>query len=412
MSDIRIRAFVCALILACVAACASSPSNGGARHATVPGGDAEVARQPESQCTKHTRHAADLVELNVDSTLPMLGNQDDDDLFSGDLQLGIGAERLEYEATYSLERGDILSMEEPDAANPSAPSRFGGQHLGQNVRLELPALTGAPLSLDVSSEFSDSWMVSGYSRSRHERAKVNWSPGPASVDVQWSGASVPFDPTAALACNLLSTVRLPTHESDGHSEGIVLSGGDCTVSSGDTPFAGSKTQAWGLGYEWSRPGRNSEAMLKVIDPVRPASDEYEAFEPGYELGLTHRRDFGPLSATAAVLLREASLREHAAPAGADGASWATNTALTWKLPNASLSASWAKGMDPLWFTPDVGERRDSFGLALNLSQWMAKFLPEVSSPMLAMNWNWSREYLPAEETTGNSSMRLDVAMRF
>lgn len=403
------RAFVCAPLIACLAACAASPSNGGATRAAVQGDDAADARQPE--CTEQARDAAELVELNVKSALPLLRDLGDDDMFASDVSVDIGASRLRYEASYSLEHGDVLSILQSDAANPSPPKHLGGQHFGQNVRLALPELAGSPLSLGFTSEFDSTWMVAGYSESKRRRATLNWSPGSATVDVHWNGTGVPLDATAALTCNLRSTVRVPTHESGGRSEGLVLSGGDCTVAGGDSPFTGLRTETWGLGYEWHRPGRKSEAVLRVIEPVREQPDEYGYFEPGYELSLSHRRDLGLLSAKAVVLLRQASIWEDRAPVGADGASWATSTALTLNLPHAALSANWAKGVDRLWFTPDVGHRHDIFGLALNLSQWIASYLPD-SSPKLAMNWNWSREYLPGEDVDGNSSISLDVAMIF
>jgi hypothetical protein len=85
--------------------------------------------------------------------------------------------------------------------------------------------------------------------------------------------------------------------------------------------------------------------------------------------------------------------------------------LSWQLPEASLSANWAKGIDRLWFTPDSGQGSDRFGLALNLSRWVESLMP-ASSPQLAMNWNWSEVRLLDADVTQNHSLKLDFVLMF
>ncbi|MEX2124065.1 MAG: hypothetical protein WD795_09250 [Woeseia sp.] len=356
------------------------------------------------------------IQLKTDSTLPLL-KRNGDALLASNFRLGIDDDLLRYQATYSLEPGDIVATGQPHNASPASPTRFARQNFGQNVKLGLAQLGGGPLSLGLATEFSNSWMVSGFTQAQRERADLNWSPGPATVSVQWAGTAPASDATVALACDLQSTVRLRTHEGTNHSEGVTLTSRDCVVAAGDTPYAGIEAQSWGVGYVWTRPTRQSEALVSVIDPVWTQGIEYQDLEPGYELGLSHRRDFGSLSARTLVSLRQAPAWDSAAIdavghyVSATNLNWATNASLTWNLPKASLSANWETGVDRMWFTPDIGQRLDRFGLALNLSRWIENLMP-FSSPNFAMNWKWSQMQLPVDQHTGNNALSLDVALMF
>jgi hypothetical protein len=356
-----------------------------------------------------------LVRLDVSSTLGLSRNTRDDELLASDFSVGIDENLLRYEANYSLDRGDILEFGEPGTANAGTPKRFLAQQLGQNVSLRLPGLAGSPLTLGVTSEIRNDWLVSGYTQSLEQRAGLNWSPGTADVDVKWSANGMSYGPSAALTCNIMSSVRLPTHERENYSEGVRLSGAECVVAADGTAYAGLATQTWGVGYAWNRPRRKSEAFVSVIEPVRTQADGFRAIEPGYKLDLSHRRDFGPISTRTVVSLRQPPSWDAVAVDGGvyDAAepAWSTHASLTWNLPRASVSANWANGVDRLWFTPDVGTRADRFGLALNLSSWMEGLLPNAS-PRFAMNWNWSQVRLPDDQAAGVNALQLDLALMF
>jgi hypothetical protein len=408
----------CMLAALWLAACASSPPTDGEPDITAafpaPAGDVPPAGQPGSQVS------ANLVQLDVDSALSLLRqNADDRDAWlASNVSVGVEDDLLRYRASYSIESGDILPAGDRAAASAATPTNFGGQRLGQNLSLQLPTFAGAPLSLGITTESSNRWMVSGFAQSQREQANLEWSPGFATVNVQWAGAGESADPSVALNCDVQSTIRLPLHRRVDHSQAVRLSGRDCTVAADGTPYAGTEAQTWGLGYLWSRPQRESEAVLSVIDPVWAQGIANQELEPSYQLALSQSRDFGALRAKALVSVRQAAILEAAdalEPAGnfssVTDTYWAANASLTWHLTDASLSASWAKGVDRLWFTPEIGERSDRFGLALDLSRWIEGLMPDVS-PELAMNWNWSEDSLLGEKINGNNSLQLNMALMF
>lgn len=412
MSGFRPHTIFCMLIALLLSACASSPPESIAVNAVSSPDKLRQNKKPASERNE-------LVSIRLDGAAPVLNRNgaDKDGAVASNFSVGIDR-LLQYQARWSIEPGDVLSLDHQGSAGQQTPTRFGGQHIGQNVMLQLPELAGAPLSLAVSSEVENNWLLGGSTQLQRERANISWSPDLASVNVQWTGTAALLDDHVALVCDLQSSVRLPTHEGSGHSEALRLSGSSCFVPYDGTAYSGTEAQTWGLSYVWGGLKRQSEAALSVIDPNWTADFDYQDIRPAYALGLSHRRDFGSLSAKGLVSLRQGSvingasaleLAEHYP--GRGETNWATNASLTWQWPDASLSANWAKGIDRLWFTPDVGQRSDRFGLALNLSQWVEFLMPE-SSPQFAMNWNWSEVRLPNAEVTESHALRLDIALMF
>ncbi len=415
VSVARPRTAFCAPVFLLLAACASSPADSSKKA----DGHVTAANAESGQAAAPGKDAPERIQLDLSGRTPLLMSRGDRGaLLASNLKLSVDDDLLQYRATYELEPGDILSVGTPDYAPASAPTRFAGQRLGQGVRLQLPEVAGAPLSLDLTTEIRNSWMIAGDTASQREHASLRWSPGRATVNVQWAGAAKAFDSSVALLCDVESTVRLPTHQSASRSQAVQVFGRACVVAADDTPYAGAEAQTWGLGYVWSRAQQESEAVLSVIEPAWVRSAGIRDVEPSYQLGLSHRRDFGWLSAKALVSVRQSSLLENMA--SADGTAgqidttstdWAANASLTWKLPDASVSANWEQGVDRLWFTPETSQASDRFGLALNLSRWMESFAPDAS-PQFAMKWNWSRVRLPGDEVIRDNALRLDVALLF
>lgn len=394
MTALHLRAAAIAFVILTLSACASAPpSTGGAYR------PADAARL-----------------ISVDFDGESAGQAGNNSLVTGDLGVDLGADRLRYKATYSLVRGDILStLVADDASGPPTPSTFGGQQIGSELELRLPDFAGAPLSIDYSSHFSDTWQTSGYSQAQSRYAHLSWSPGPVTVNVRWTGSNLPFGGDTALNCDLRTSIEVPTYNGSGHSESLGIQGARCRIAADGTPYADATTSTFGLDYAWDRPNLHSEAQLSVIDPGWVQGDPFRTLEPGYSLGLTQQREVGPLTARATVTLRHTSSWETAAAGHAEvleaDSGVATDTSLTWTLPLASLSAHWASDADPLWFAPEPSAESDRFGLALNLSAWVETFMPS-SVPKLAVNWDWSHVRRPDDSVVGNNSLMVDVSLLF
>lgn len=401
MPDFRPAICLVALLLQ---ACASSPA--------APG-QAEAARADAAPAQAGTKAGGGrLLLFDVDGQVPVLdGRQSGDALFASGVNVGImDDELLRYRASYKLEAGDLFSFDQPGYTGTKPPSTFAGQSFGQNVVLRLPEVAGAPLSLGVTTEVRDQWLFAGESQAQQERANLEWSPGRATINMQWSGSASGFDPSLALSCNFESTLKLPTRDGGSHAQALRVSGRECTVSDG-TRYAGIPAQAWMLGYVWSGAAQESEARLRVIDPVWTGELFESDIDPGYQLGLSHRRDFGALSAKALVAVRQTPVSPADPLAVVEDTSWSANASVTWHLADASISADYAQGVNPLWFVPNVLEQRDRFGLALDLSRWIESVAPE-SSPEFGLRWDWSRLRMPGGGVIDENALKLDVALLF
>lgn len=406
MSDVRTAICVLALLLQ---ACASSPGN---RGQAEPGqAEPDTAGAPVKARASGAAGESRLVRFDVDGNVPILeGREDADAVLASGVNLGIDDELLRYRASYRLEAGDLFSFDQPDYTGTKPPSTLAGQSFGQNIVLRLPELAGAPLSLGVTAEVQGQWLFAGARRSQQERANLEWSPGPATINMQWSGNASGFDPLLALRCNFESTLKLPMQDGGRRTQALRVSGRECIVADG-TRYAGTPARAWMLGYVWSGAAQESEARLRVIDPVRTGELFDMDIDPGYQLGLSHRRDFGALSAEALVSVRQAPALPTDPVAAVEDTRWSANASLTWNLADASISAHWAQGVNPLWFAPDVLEQRDRFGLALDLSSWVESLAPGTS-PELGLRWDWSRLRMPGDAAVDENALRLDVALPF
>ncbi|HLT90150.1 MAG TPA: hypothetical protein VKZ85_04325 [Woeseiaceae bacterium] len=400
MPDIR-RVAVIALLLQC--GCASVPSGKPAAEPGAAPGDATSADRPA-------------IRLDVDGMVPLFSPEatEDNALIASRVDLGLDDRRLRYSARYRVESGDLFRLAE--ATDPAAvPSVLAGQRFGQDVALTLPELAGAPVSLGVTAEVQERWQLAGQTRSENERAHLQWSPWRATLRVEWSEQAQAFDPSLALHCNLESSLGLPVRESGERRQRLLLAGRECYIAGAES-HAGLPVRAWSLGWSSNGAARESIARVHVIEPAWMDGLTPAGKEPGYQLGLGHRRDFGDLSAEALVTLRQppAVLDDGRYEAFEDDTSWSANASLTWHLPLASVSATWAQGVNPLWFVPDAPaatQDRDRFGLALDLSRWMEGLVPG-SVRELGFTWDWSQVRAPGAGAVGESAIALDVAWMF
>jgi hypothetical protein len=89
--------------------------------------------------------------------------------------------------------------------------------------------------------------------------------------------------------------------------------------------------------------------------------------------------------------------------------WTASASLTRHLPVVSLSAKWAHGADPMWFMPEIGQRKHRVDMHLDLSRLVAALVPDAT-PQLGVQWNWSQARSRADDVTGDSMVRLNMAV--
>ncbi|MCH9828491.1 MAG: hypothetical protein K0U79_12165 [Gammaproteobacteria bacterium] len=357
------------------------------------------------------------VSFSVASALPLVQRQADTWLASN-LNVGSGSGPLSYSASYSLTPGDIVFADDIEYASLNKPQRFGGQHIGQSVRLQLPALAGAPLAIAVTHESDDFWTVNGDTQQQRQIADLSWKPRLAMVNLQWAGASSGLDSSLALDCELRGSVGVPTRSRPNRSRAVRVSGRNCQVVSNDVRYDDLAAQTYGVAYTWARPQRESSVRLSAIDPMWRTNSMQPDINPSYELGVSQSRTRGAWTAKALVAVRRATtwstpnlMDEDGAILPMEGSDtyFASNATITRRLPAVSVSATWARGADPLWFVPEIGQEADRFGLAVDFTRWAQTLAPGVN-PTLAMSWNWTQARTRANQRTSDNALKLNLSV--
>lgn len=394
-----------------LAGCAAPPRDEAATH--VPFGAAGNERHVRPSTASAPALRSTVV---AGANLPYLtaGHGDERALVGSNLSFAVD-DLLRYEAAYAIEPGKLFA---PEATGAPPQLSLAGQRYGQDLEVQLPVLLGVPLSLALSSEVNDQWSLAGYTQAHREHVALEGLLGKARVDVRVAGtAAASPQGGAALACDVQGIVRLPLADGSGQADALRLSGRSCVVTAASGPYAGAEATFWGVGYAWGRPAFAGDIMLSRIESQAPRHVHLPGTDPSYELALRHSRDFGSVQAKAFVALHQASIWDRrgtvahlAAPASERRLSGTFDASLTWDLTHASVSASWALGADPVWFTPDIGDLSDRVGLAVNLSRWLATLAPGDSTS-LAVNWKWSqvRRYDDADFYDGSLSLDLGLA---
>ncbi len=330
------------------------------------------------------------VDLQLGGAAPRPGSADA--LLRGNVNVGDDAQPLRYQANFTFAPGDVLSKIGTDVTE--APKGLGHQRIDQQMTLRSPPLAGAPVAIGLSTALERHWTTTGFAQSQRERAELRWSSSLAQLDLHWSDTGIALGTATALDCNMRGTLRVPvaSHERAGRHS-VSLFGNDCTVRAANSRYGSLAAQNWGLAYAWERASQASRVRVARITPLWGEALDGAGNVASYEFGLSHAIDAGHWKAEARVTLRQTPIwQDHEAGArtapGRD-AFWTSDTTVTRRLQHVALSAIWVSGADPLWFTPERGNRREHFGLEIDFSNWARGLLPDLT-PIMAMRWDWSQ----------------------
>jgi len=370
-----------------------------------------ASTQPGGASGMSPAQLASAVEIGVDGTLPLV-DAGSDPLLAGRVGIGDDSAPLRYHASYLLQPGDVFA--DPTAA----PKRFGGQQIGQELRMRLPAVAGSPLALQFRAEARELWQTDrDIVEQQRQLAQLEWSPGFASLALQWAAGDAAADSQLALDCALRGTVEMPLRDwSVAAAPAMRVTGRDCRVLTADSRYSQLAAETWGVALAWDRPEYQTELMFSVIEPDGNEGTLRQEIDASYELGVSHRRAHGDWSTEALVAMRYAPSWDLSTPVNESGAYtsgtdayWMAKMSLTRHLPAVSLSANWSHSADPMWFMPEIGQQKHRLDLRLDLSRMLAAVAPEVS-PQVSMQWNWFEARSRADAVTGDNTIKLNMAV--
>jgi hypothetical protein len=370
---------------------------------------------PQPQGEPAVARSVGPVDFGVHGALPLVHTRRDP-LLSSRVGVGMSDAGLRYDASYTVEPGDLFfeAATQPGAA-PS--QRLAGQKVDQNFSMRLPPLGGAPVGLRYSTQARELWTLSG-DRSEQQRqlANLDWAPRLAKLNLQWAGGSAAADTHLALGCELRGTVRVPLQTAEAQSHALRISGRDCRVLASDQRYSALAAETWGIAWGWTQPERETEVLLSVIEPSWKDVHDRQPIDPSYEFGVSHRQDHGHWSARTLVAMRHTTAWDLSAPMDASGyyfsdpdSFWTASASLTRHLPVVSISATWAHSADPMWFMPEIGQRKHRLDMRFDLSRVVAPLLPDAT-PQLAMHWNWSQARSRHDAVTEERAVRINMAV--
>ncbi|MBA4284028.1 MAG: hypothetical protein C0434_00650 [Xanthomonadaceae bacterium] len=315
---------------------------------------------------------------------------DRDPLLDGSLQFAAPAQWLHYDARYSLQ--PVLPESAADGVRRDiavAPEQMlGSESLRQSLRVALPFLLDQPLRLEAEDQYRG--LLSSQAPTVSRSAQLRWAPAPVALGLRWTaddGAAA----TAPLRCPLDGSIELPGAVLTGRDGDALRFGGrGCRAQSAERGLVDALAVS-SYSASWQRRGRKSDSGLHLLmmEPAAslPGADTRPA--PGYELGLSRAQRWRRWTAQSSVALRHAGAHGGGS-GGADRGEpldWSARASLRTELPQASLSASYQRAADPLWFLPGVPAIGNSVELGLGLDRWIAR---QLTMPNVGLGMVWRR----------------------
>ena len=335
-----------------LAGCAAPQQQMAGRGNTGAGGPATLPAEPTSFEAREDAWFA----LSLDAQRPVTATSGGD-VLSGLFDFGGPVDFFEYQARYSLQRGDVVgSGFQPDAV----PTQLGEQVFNQQIAATLPYLIGAPLTLELNDEQSQAWNVEGASVFRQERsAGLRWDPRRLAIAVQWTLPDAGVGSTRVLSCTASGRATTPVRTGGG-SPALLFEAASCDGLSPSMSADALRVARWSTGWRWGDRSRTQTLRWTWVDAAAEGAAPHAGDSRGYELSLEQARTRGRWLGEASLGLRDST----DATMG-----WTAEAMLRRQLQWVGLEAGWQRAEDPLWFSPELRDAMNVFSLGLNLTDW-------------------------------------------
>lgn len=344
-----------------------------------------VAEQAETQegWTQQLVAYDTRLAVRVDGAAP-LTTQSGQPLLASEVSLLTPDQRLAIRTDYALKAGELISPSDAEGWRPgSMPQSLGTQRIGQQADLRLPAIAGAPVTLNLRHEQEERWLADAAIQQQRQGLGVQWAPSGAAFDLQWQGQDAPVDGRQALACSLDSSVRVPVTRA-ATPLALRLGGRACEVVPLSATSSAGSARTWSAGLQWGQTAERRAALRLLRVDAAPLSTHGQgaADAAAHELGLEHEERVGPWAARAGLAWRQADATTSPV------AAWASDASLSRDLGTMSVAAQWQSG-DRYWFLPGTSTPTDDLALSLDFSRWAAQRWPGYT-PTLSLAYRWQR----------------------
>lgn len=312
---------------------------------------------------------------------------------------------MSYDASYVVQRGEVLKQlvdDDVQAPSTAALSSIGTQAIGQTFSLKLPQVDGAPIALDFRQSQTSQWSLNGDRLTEERVAALGWNPQPLGVSLRWSAPRAVIDVLSPLDCQLSGTISFGTMPSTAAGQAVQISGRECNAVAPMRGVDGADVNSWAGSWLWGAPKRQQRVSLAMFESEDPS---LAADGGGYELSLSQVRTAGRWIGDAGLGVRRADR----SAVDYEQTDWTAHASIQRRLDDISLTASWQRAADPLWFLPTVAAPADQYSVGFNLRPWMQRVWQrsDVSS---ALTYQLVRPYMA--EAAANSLLQWSLTVRW
>ena len=308
---------------------------------------------------------------------------DRDPLVDSSLQFAAPAQWLNYDVRYSLQPPPQPSGDGSGLQNSTMlPGQLlGSESLRQSLRLQLPFLLGQPLQIEAEDRYRGLLTPTAPTASRS--AQLQWSPAPLALGLRWT----PVDDQAGVqpfSCQLAGSIDLPGARLTGRDgDGLRLLGRGCRALAPDRGIAEQAVSSYSATWEWRRRKSDSSVHLLMIEPAASTAAPHGRAAAGYEFGASRTQKWRQLLTLSSVALRRSGETQDRG----EPLDWSAKATIRTELAQASLSASYQRASDPLWFLPGQQNVGNSIELGLGLDRWIAR---QLTLPNIGLGMVWRR----------------------
>lgn len=308
---------------------------------------------------------------------------DRDPLLDSSLQFAAPAQWLNYDVRYSLQPPLLASDQEAGPRNSTVlPGQLlGTESLRQSLRMQLPFLLGQPLRIEAEDRYRG--LLTPQAPTASRSAQLQWSPASLALGLRWT----PVDDQTGVqpfSCQLAGSIELPGALLTGRDgDGLRLLGRGCRALAPDRGIAERTVNSYSATWEWRRRKSDSSVHLLMIEPAAGPAAANGRAAAGYEFGASRTQKWRQLLTLSSVALR----RTGEAQDRGEPLDWSAKATIRTELTQASLSASYQRASDPLWFLPGQQNVGNSIELGLGLDRWIAR---QLTLPNVGLGMVWRR----------------------
>lgn len=315
------------------------------------------------------------------------------DWFNSRISLSGPFDRLQYQASYVVDGGDLLSRIDGEGAQPpltKLPLDYSGEALRQSISARLPSLIGTAPRLSFSSLSGSRFNGVADTPQREQKALLDWSPAPFNLRLEWSAPRLIADLNKPLDCSLGGRLKFGLDRFGADDQSLSVGARNCQVDSPDRLVGSLGVDNWSGAWQFGKAAMRHQLSFSVLEVANTPMATVDAGS-GYELRLTQTRSTGSWTGESALSLRRVATTD----AGNGTTDWTAQANLQRQIRDVALTAGWKRDADPLWFVPGIARPVDQLALGLDMRSWLAEQIGTANLLTAQLSYQWNQSHDPA-----------------